>query len=355
MLISSPEELRLYSPSNAIDNIETMAGFFDSSEQDFLKDKLGAQLHQSLVEYYQSLRDGEGAIAEYIGQIVAGTPLPPYARLLTLAQRIITFDALGRAIDQQAISVNGAGINIGVADDYQKVDPATINAYKQSCIKESHAAINALLVTLEEWTQEVNALDPATIEPESSNAEKKEITDYWRTSRYFFLAASLAIPSATILQEYLDIYGSREKFILMLPDLRFIQEDILTPIIGEDLMDFLTETAIKGTDDRLLKRIIHRLRKAMARHLESRTMQIKVGDPRRETAHNEAVQLTSDLSSYLQTHQPDMEGDLLKAFKTSPLYVAPATEPEASASGEYTPEFENNASGSVMFVTPALD
>ena len=84
-------------------------------------------------------------------------------------------------------------------------------------------------------------------------------------------------------------------------------------------------------------------------------MQIKVGDPRRETAHNEAVQLTSDLSSYLQTHQPDMEGDLLEAFKTSPLYVAPATEPEASASGEYTPEFENNASGSVMFVTPALD
>ena len=40
--------------------------------------------------------------------------------------------------------------------------------------------------------------------------------------------------------------------------------------------------------------------------LEARTMAIKVGDPRRETAHNEAVALVSDLASYLSLHQADI-------------------------------------------------
>ena len=41
MLISTTEELRLYSPANAIDHIESIMGFLDSSEQDFLLEKLG--------------------------------------------------------------------------------------------------------------------------------------------------------------------------------------------------------------------------------------------------------------------------------------------------------------------------
>ena len=61
----------------------------------------------------------------------------------------------------------------------------------------------------------------------------------------------------------------------------------------------------------------------------------------------------TDLSEYLQTHQPDLDEKALKAFKDSPLYVAPAI-PEASAGDDYEPEFQNNAEGSVMFVTPAL-
>ena len=204
--------------------------------------------------------------------------------------------------------------------------------------------------------------------------EKAEIVTLWRTSRYYYLAAGLAIPSATILQEYLNIYDSREKFITLLPDLRYIQEDIIAPIIGEDFLDYLityaralpTESiasicsvlggsAAEGeeTDDpatvRLMARIIHRLRKAVARHLESRLS--KLGDARRETAHSEAVRLTSDLSEYITSHQPDFPASVLRAFQSSPLYVAPAT-PETDADTE---TFENNSSTSVIFVTPALN
>lgn len=383
MLISTPEELRLYAPANAIDHIDTLAGFLDSSEHDFLAEKLGTQLHASLVAYYQNLRTSEGGLENFINSITQGAELPPYARLLTIAQRIVAFDALGRAIDMQAISVNGAGINISTADDYQKADRETVLAYKATCTKEAHAAVNRLLVLLEEWTKESSAspaevpADESAVEGEGSvpagspsgeatvpegspsgstdTEEKTEIVRLWRSSRFFFLAAGLVIPSATVLQDYLNIYDSREKFITMLPDLRTIQEDIIAPIIGEDFLDYMISFSRSAPSDlsdgdiRLLSRILHRLRKAVARHLESRTQQMKLTDPRRNAAHDEAVQLTTDLSDYLSAHQGDLPSDALEAFTTSPLYK-PADTPASSD----TPSFENNAADSVIFVTPAL-
>ena len=112
MLISTTEELRLYSPANAIDHIESIMGFLDSSEQDFLLEKLGQPLYDSLVEYYQTLRSGDDGISEFIKQVTDGATLPPYARLLTVAQRVVTFDALGRSVNIQAVSVNGSGVNM---------------------------------------------------------------------------------------------------------------------------------------------------------------------------------------------------------------------------------------------------
>ena len=410
MLISTPEELRLYAPANAIDHIDTLAGFLDSSEHDFLAEKLGPQLHASLVAYYQNLRTSEGGLENFINSITQGTELPPYARLLTIAQRIVAFDALGRAIDMQAISVNGSGINISTADDYQKADRETVLAYKATCTKEAHAAVNRLLVLLEEWTKETpvpsdsvpsgspagdDNADSSAVEGEGSvpagsasgeeestpAEEKSEIVALWRSSRFFYLAAGLVIPSATVLQDYLNIYDSREKFITMLPDLRTIQEDIIAPIIGEDFLDYMiafsrsvcgdaiatsstvvsaaspadsspsdsAPSGLSAGDIRLLSRILHRLRKAVARYLESRTQQMKLTDPRRNAAHDEAVQLTTDLSDYLSAHQGDLPSDALEAFTSSPLY-----KPAATAAPSDTSAFENNAEGSVIFVTPSL-
>ena len=365
MLISTLEELRLYSPANAIDHFSTMAGFLDSSEHDFLLEKLGSELYAALTDYYRTLRQNDG-IAQLIAQVENGDELPPYARLLTVAQRILAYDALARAIDMQAISVNGSGINISVADDYPKADRETVVAYKATCTKEAHAAVNRLLVLLEDWTQEVAIVSSSSASSENSESsenpepsasdEKAEIAALWRSSRFFYLAASLAIPSATVLQEYLNIYDSREKFIQLLPDLRYIQEDIIAPVIGEDFMDYLVTTSQSlptsptKKEDILLARIIHRLRKAMARQLEARVFANKMGDARREMAHNEAIRLTTDLAEYVAAHQGDLPSAATEAFLSSPLYTPPAAD-----TADFSPAFQNNADSSVIFVTPALN
>lgn len=382
MIVSTLEELRLYSPANAIDNIDTIQGFLDSSEQDFLSGKLGQKLYDSLTAYYRQLRDND-KVETFVSSIVNGDALTPYARLLNLCQRCVTFDALGRAVDMQAISVNGAGVNVATATDYAKADNDAVRNYKATCVKEAHAAVNRILVVLEDWTKDIAQLSEKSSTDETINSstdeninsstdetssddmltEEKEIVALWRKSRYFFLAASLIIPSASVLQEYLNIYDSREKFIQMLPDLRYLQEDVLAPAIGDDLTEYIVtmsqqlgETVsedsktLTESQQRLLLRIIHKARKAMARLLESRTMQFRTTDQRRETARTEGNRLVQDLGEFITVHYKELSDAALDAFKKSPLYATI----DDDETNDYTPQFQNNQEGNAMFITPAI-
>lgn len=390
MIVSTLEELRLYSPANAIDNIDTIQGFLDSSEQDFLSEKLGQKLYDSLAAYYRQLRDN-GKVETFVSNIVNGDTLTPYARLLNLCQRCVTFDALGRAVDMQAVSVNGAGVNVATATDYAKADNDAVRNYKATCVKEAHAAVNRILVVLEDWTKDVAQISgksstdeninsstdenthsstdetshSSTDEPSSDDtlAEEKEIVALWRKSRYFFLAASLIIPSASVLQEYLNIYDSREKFIQMLPDLRYLQEDVLAPAIGDELVEYIVtmsqqlgenvsddDKTLTESQQRLLLRIIHKSRKATARLLESRTMQFRITDQRREAARTEGTRLVQDLGEFITVHYKELPVAALEVFKKSPLYATV----DDDETNDYTPQFQNNQEGNAMFITPAI-
>ena len=382
MIISTTEELRLYAPSNAIDHFDTMAGFIDSSEHDFLEDKLGTPLYDSLQEYYNNnllYNDQEQNIL--IDAVRKGEKLPPYLELLSICQRVVVYDALARAIDVQAISVNGAGVNVAVADDYNKADQAAITAYKLACIKESHTALNRLLITLEKWTKEsptpptppttptppTSPTSPTPPTEESEEDDNSPIVSLWRSSRYFFLCASLIIPSCEVLQEYINIYDSREKYIQMLPDLRYIQEDILEPAIGEDLMAYFVSVAVSGTEEKLLCRIIHKMRKYVSRELESRTKVIKTDSDRRIAAHNESIPMLTDIQTLIKDNQSSLLEYAEEPMKSSPLYVAPpdeTTDPSATVPGDFVagqkspspsaPAFQNNRRGNAFFATPSL-
>lgn len=348
MIISSLEELRLFSPSNAIDNIESLSGFLSSSEHDFLEEKLGNQLYVSLITYYAASIKHDPS--EYVNNISEALNSAPYATLLYLSQKAVTYDALSRAVHLQAVSVNGAGVNVASADDYKAADANIISEYKKACVKEAHSAINELLSTLERWTVEVNKI---AFEEEYVD-EKTEIVRLWRKSKYFYLAASMLIPSAMILQRYFNIYDSREKFIQLLPDIQYIQEDILCPIFGEDFVAYIVDWQNSNMDEDGNShkparewRILHNMRKIMARHLEVRLT--KISDARHEVAYNEAVKLSSRLSEYLQTIQDSMADEMAEAFALSPLFSPPQKEVTPTPS-----TFENNDSGNVIFVTPGI-
>jgi hypothetical protein len=212
----------------------------------------------------------------------------------------------------------------------------------------------------------------------------------------------MLIPSARVLQEYFNIYDSREKFIQMLPDLRFLQEEILAPAIGEDLCAYLVkfattgkipnveetaesaDTAEPGTAETdtaetdtaeadtaepnysllTINYSLKKSRKYLAAALENRTLVLKTDKLRRQQAHDEAVRLLASLQQHIATHQDSFPEAVIK---TSPLYTPPppaaAPEPGSSPSGrpEYPAvcsqekEYRNNRRSSALFATPFLN
>ena len=399
MIITTIEELRRCLPSHAIDHIEAFKGYIDNSEHEFLLQPLGQPLYDKLCDWYDENHETYSEVED--------RETGYWNRLLLIAQRCVAFDAMSRAIDQQAISINGAGINFASADDYKPADRDAINAAKLSYQKEAHSALNRLLYTLEQWTAQC----PAAEDVKEDTQELFEICKFWRSSRYFYLVAQLLIPSAVVLQEYLNIYDSREKFIQMLPDLHFIQEEIIAPAIGEDFCEFLVgmqttggtkrdATAAVSSEPKVLaddseipattRRLLHKLRKIEATLLEGRTRVIKVDKDRKIQAHDEGIRLLGQWREYCQLHQsailkdldtihglpataaallspaereeiaPDVLNACLEAeepFTTSPMFVAPVfAEPDgAKGSGTSAPcpcDHEPRIDG--MLVTPPL-
>ena len=328
MLITTIQELRLASPAHALDSIDGLVGFIDNSEHDFLEDKLGTPLYDALCKWYNDNQVTRSSVSDY--------QTGYYNRLLLLAQRCVAFDALGRSAGMQGVSVNNAGINQMIADDYPKADEKAIATYRDTCTKEAHAALNQLLRQLEQWCKEegqgdddddTSAISPQT--SDSKDSERSEIVTLWRQSRYYYLAAALLIPSCEVLQSYLNIYDSREKFVQLLPDLQFIQEEIIANSIGEDLLKVVIDFARDGklperpaqTSDvspqpsdishqtsaltePTLQRLVHRLRKVMVALLVGRTSVLKYTKEQKIQAHDDGVRMLQNVTEYLKSLVP---------------------------------------------------
>ena len=352
MIITNIQELRLASPAHALDSMDGLLGFIDNSEHDFLEDKLGTPLYNALCQWYDENPMTRSTISDY--------QTGYWNRLLLIAQRVVAFDALGRAIGMQAISVNNSGINQMIADDYPAPDKngKTIDLYIQTCNKEAHAALNQMLRLLEQWCKEPAEPDgkptgvvagetdgeaPATATVLSDSvAEKEEIVTLWKESRYYYLAAQLLIPSCETLQVYLNIYDSREKFIQLLPDLQFIQEEQIATSVGEDLMKAIVDYQTDGKlpEDApaglaaLFSTVLHRLRKVVVALLASRSLVLKYTKEQKVQFHDDGVRMFETAINYLRAHQQDFPEDMVK---NAPWYVAVETSEKPSGDAQGTP------------------
>lgn len=330
MIISTTKELRLHNPSNAVDEVNLLQGILDNSEKDFLREKLGGPLYTRLCDYYDSILPDDFFLAVTGGSYQQD----PFAVLLLYAQRVVVNDALMRYVYQQAVSVNGAGVNMAGGDDYSSASDKMIDKAVQGYKKEAFSSLNALLVMLEEWAKETNESEDDADDAHQQSI--REIVKLWRQSKYYYLHSELLIPTCTVLQRYLDIYENRDKFIRLLPDLLFIQEEYIEDIVGADMIKQLLSA---DEHDRLLKKV----RRLMVAYLEERTTVLNIDKTRRMQAHNEGVALKSSILSILsesKKDEPDNSGSMSST---------PADENSSQEDG-----FKNNQPGSKIFVSPLL-
>ncbi len=340
MILSTNQELRLHLPSNAVDDVAILQGILDNSEKDFLKDKLGAPLYVRLCEYYNGISPDEFFLSVTNGTYTQDA----WAELLLNAQRMVANDAMARFAYQQIISVNGAGINVASSEDYNAASEKLLDKGVHGYRKEAMVSLNNLLLLLEDWAQTANT--PMPVAEEDDDTQEGDITtltdpqtvigeivSLWQESKYYYLHHDLLIPTCACLQQFIDIYENRDKFIRLLPDLHFIQDEYITDAIGEETLHDLLQS-----EDKADKRLLRKVRRMMVAYLEERTMVLSIDRVRRQQAHDEAVALKDSVLAMLKAKEESAQ--------------EPGTTTEAQPTGEQG--FKNNQPGSRIFVSPLL-
>lgn len=342
MILSTTKELRLHIPSNAIDDISSLQGILDNSEKDFLRDKLGDSLYNRLCEYYQTVSPDEFYMAVTNGEHTH----QPWMQLLLMAQRMVTYDAMSRFAYTQALSINGTGINVASSDDYGTASKDLLDKGVQGYKREAMVSLNQMLVMLEGWAKKMATPSPiADADPLEQPTEPKdeqhkvieEISLLWQESQYYYAHHDLLIATCADLQHYLDIYESREKFIRLLPDLHFIQDEYISEAIGEDTVQRLLHT-----DDPNDKPLLRKVRRLMVAHLEERTTILTIDKTRRAAAHNEAISLRSSVLRLMEMRKA------VDAANNTP------DKPSTNTTDSTSKGYENNQPDSMIFVSPLL-
>lgn len=385
MILFTNQELRLHLPSNAVDEVANLQGMLDNSEKDFLKPRLGSSLYDRLCKQYASI---EPLI--FCNAVADGTYAnDPWNELLLYAQRMIVNDAMAQNIEKQALSVNGAGINVSSSNDYAVATDKQIAQGKESYRQSAMISLNNLLSLLEGWAKEVNT--PMPIEAggdgtevgtpsdgsnqgsssegtdegtdsgkdDTTEAEKKrheaieEIVTLWQESEYYYYHKDLLFPTCESLQPYLDIYGNRDKFVRLIPDMLFIQSEYLEEAFGEDFIPRLLQA---DENDKMLKKA----RQLVVAYLKERTSVISFDKLTRSTAHNDAITVRESIHRLLKKEEAEKQAklDAAKADSATEGSSSSSTSNASSASSPNDKDgsegYQNNQKGSRIFVTPIL-
>lgn len=370
MILSSNQELRLHLPSNAVDDVANLQGMLDNSEKDFLKPRLGAPLYDRLCKQYVSIDP-----SVFCDAVTDGTYTnDPWSEFLLYAQRMIVNDAMAQNIEKQALSVNGSGINVASSNDYAVATDKQIAQGKESYRQSAMTSLNNLLSLLEGWAKEVNT--PMPIEAagddtegtdegtdsgkdDAAEAEKKrheaieEIVTLWQESKYYYYHRDLLFPTCESLQPYLDIYGNRDKFVRLIPDMLFIQSEYLEEAFGEDFIPRLLQA---DENDKMLKKA----RQLVAAYLKERTSVISFDKLTRSTAHNDAITVRESIHRLLKKEEAEAQAklDAAKVDSATEGSSSSSTSNASSASSSNdkggSEGYDNNQEGSRIFVTPIL-
>lgn len=382
MIFSSNQELRLQIPSNAVDDVANLQGMLDNSEKDFLKPRLGASLYDRLCKYYANIEPSDSCDTVINGKYTDN----PWSELLVYAQRMVANDAMAQNVEKQVLSINGSGINVASSSDFAVATKDQIAQGKGSFRETAMTSLNNMLSLLEGWAKELNTPMPietagdgteSSTPSDGSNqgsssegtdsgndtateAETKrheaieEIVTLWQESKYYYYHRDLLFPTCESLRPYLDIYGNRDKFVRLIPDMLFIQSEYLEEAFGEDFIPRLLQA---DENDKMLKKA----RQLVAAYLKERTSVINFDKLTRSTAHNDAITVRESIHRLLKKEEAEKQAklDAAKAENASEGSTPSSSTSNASSASSSNDKggsegYDNNQKGSRIFVTPIL-
>lgn len=311
MIVTNAEEIRAYVPTSVYSGDQSLLTIMEDTEENILVPILGRKLYDKVCDdYAQAIKEYGGVTSVYVDK----ENITPEIRLIRACQLPVVYLSLANSTGILTVSLNdGGGLNQVYTDGYDKADEKSVNRFERDAYFKGRRGVDRLLIFLEE----------------DACSEEPVFADLWRESRYFYLQGDLLFTTAIEFNRFLDIGESREKFISMLPDIRYCQNAYIAPEIGEGLTDALVKWCTRSLESDLFtgedkdditavwQKAVDKLRMTLALYVESRRP-----EKQRKYSENDAAYSMTQARKYIATNQ-DSFGDFIKG---SPLYVPPVAE-----------------------------
>lgn len=335
MLVTTTEEIRAYVPTSVYSGNQSLVTVMEDTEENIVVPILGRELYDKVCEAYEkAMEDYGGVTSAYVDK----EKLTPEIRLIRACQLPVVYLSLANSTGILTVSLNdGGGLNQVYTEGYDKADDKAVSRFERDAYFKGRRGVDRLLVFLEE----------------DARSGSPVFADLWRKSRYFYLQGDLLFTTAIEMNRYLDIGESREKFIAMLPDIRYCQNAYIAPEIGEELTEALVKWCTRSLESDLFtgenkdavnsvwQKAVDKLRMTLALYVESRRP-----EEQRKYSENEAAYAMTQARKYIATNQ-DLFGEFVK---NSPLYV-PLVE-ETQEADRRPPLFDNDDPDNAIFVFP---
>lgn len=346
MILSRPQEIESYLPSSKWRDAQSLLAYTEEEEANILEPILGQELLDYLTERYDELvADRQGITT----QEFPVNEVDDTVRLIRMCQKAVLYMALANNSGLLSVSLNpGGGLNVVSAEYYEKADNESLKRFERDAYKKAHRNVDAILTLLERDAQKA--------EP--------RFAEMWKKSRYFYLQSHLLITTATQMQNYIDIKGSRERYIELVPDLKYCSSTYLAPRLGDALMKAFIQSATDAdiiptvkdetkTEAELLamnaevkadwNEALDRLRASLATYTEHRNLKL-----RRQDSLSEADMCMANALEYIKEHQ----NSFLPYIESSPLYVREQNVMSIKQSKQENPAFDRNNPKNMIAVLP---
>lgn len=310
MLLTLESEILAYLPTSKWRDVGRLLAVIEEEEENTLVPILGRKLFDHLNERYDEL------VVEYGGitpDAIDKNATDETVRILRVCQKVALYLALGNNSGLLGVSLNaGGGMNVASSEYYDSADKDSVARFERDAWKKAHRNIDTLLSMLE---RDAKKEDPL-------------FAELWKESTYYYKKRNLLFNTAMQMQDYLDIKGSRERYIELVPDIRYCQGVYLAPQVGDELMKKIvggmneSDWASEPDDAKALSKktqicsdwaeAANLLRIALAGYVEHRNTKM-----RRADSLSEADMSLARAIQYISDHQDSFEPYVQK----SPFYI----------------------------------
>lgn len=224
MLLTTDDEIRSLMPTSKWNDVDMLLSCVEEEEQNVVLNLLGDELMDKFAEEYERMKEEYGGITPDIlrADMLTDKRDKLTVRAIRLCQKVQLFLALAHNAGLLSVQLNsGGGLNQATAEYYDKADDKSVERFVKDAYMKAHRSADELLTLLER--------DART--PESYWAE------LWKKSRYYYEQSDMLLTTAMQMQYYLNIGGSRARFIELLPDQKFVQQHYVEPRIGHELTE----------------------------------------------------------------------------------------------------------------------